>query len=162
MLTKTLKCMLYMHNFSLLLHSPFYMLRSRPHKWEWSSAVCPTLSSYWIKCFHLDHCPAVFISDRTVEWKQWWSQLLSLIMTWVGLDASCLCNSRLWQLDVLVRKVSTLLPGSTVYISQLGSLNSLRPETNRQGVEIPSWQESLILIIRRTKTSDTQLGWDDT
>lgn len=108
-MTKTLWCMFYMHNFSLL-HRPFSV--SPPHRWEWISALCPAISGYWGWCFHpFDQCSAVFVFGRTTERKRGCSQLLLPAMTWAGLDLSCPCPSRHWEVDVWVPRVSTLFQG---------------------------------------------------
>lgn len=60
-----------MHNFSSLLHFPFRFPRPPLHKWEWTSALSPTVNSNRIQYFyHFNLCPAVFIFDRTLEQKQ--------------------------------------------------------------------------------------------
>lgn len=44
------------------------------------------------------------------------------------------------------------------YPSQLGTVNSLCSDAHRQEVEIHLGRESVVLIVRRTRASDTQLG----
>lgn len=122
-----------MHNFSLL-HHPFSV--SPLHKWEWSSALCPSVSSSKCNVFTPLTGAQLCLSLAEPERE---SKLLSLAMTWVGLDLSCSCHSRHWEVDVWVPKVSTIFPGPGelwIYLTQLDTVNSLCSDAHRQEVEI--------------------------